>query len=685
MYEAFYGLSERPFSLTPDPKFLYLSEKHKEAFAHLLFGIKNHNGFVMVSGEIGTGKTMICRTLLKQLDEDTEVAFIFNPSLSPDELLCKINEDFGIDSQASTPKGLIDELNEYLLERGQQGKNCVLVIDEAQNLSPSVLEQIRLLSNLETETQKLLQIVLIGQPELAENLQLPELRQLNQRITARYHLKALSDEETLQYIAYRLRVAGGRRKIRFSRKAVKCVYRYSKGVPRMINSVCDRALLIGYTQEVKDISAKIVKRAVHEIHGEFRIKRKREARIRRFLPGQSVIVAAALIVLVGHFIVRPLVEHLSQTDAAPSRDEVSTSVPYEEYVYVEPVVPEPKVEPAVPVAQEQRRTLAEVLNSLDSDTTRNAAALAVLRLWNMALLSGYPEDDSLDSLGNFAQENGLSFESLDISLDQILAVDLPAFVKMAGDRNSLWTALVEKDGTDLRITSGIGQTASVTEKEFRERYLNQAVILWHDGRPGTALLKEGMKGREVRRVQEQLIALGRLDGDVSDVYNEATVSAITKLQEEMGIIVDGKTGKQTRMVFASWSPEILTPSLVKSEEDPVPVDEADTLRASEVVWVDFEDLFESDDSEPEEESDAKEATQSALPEIPDLAGEPMVKSVDLPPEESSEAVTEGDLLPQAALEPRDTDANKVVTAPSPAGVPLVPRSANEIDDLGDKT
>jgi general secretion pathway protein A len=185
MYKAFYGLREKPFNLTPDPRFLYLSEKHKEAFAHLLYGIRNRAGFVMVTGEIGTGKTTICRNLLNQLDEDTELAFIFNPMLSPLELLKKIVSEFGIAAQGTNALELTEELNEYLLEAAAKGKNCVLLIDEAQNLDPQVLEQIRLLSNLETETEKLLQIVLIGQPELGEKLALHELRQLNQRITWR--------------------------------------------------------------------------------------------------------------------------------------------------------------------------------------------------------------------------------------------------------------------------------------------------------------------------------------------------------------------------------------------------------------------------------------------------------------------------------------------------------------------
>ena len=283
MYESFYGLRERPFNLTPDPKFLYLSEKHKEAFAHLLYGIRNRSGFVMISGEIGTGKTTLCRNLLNQLDSNTEVAFIFNPFLSAIELMKKINQEFGIESEADTVLELTEELNVHLLHSSALGKDCVLVIDEAQNLSPQVLEQIRLLSNLETDSEKLLQIILIGQPELVEKLSLRELRQLNQRITARYHLKSLSADETLQYVAYRIHVAGGRKRINFTKSAVKQVYKLSGGVPRMINALCDRTLLIGYTKEQHVISAKLVKQAAKEIRGE-KITAPKEggARWRRF-------------------------------------------------------------------------------------------------------------------------------------------------------------------------------------------------------------------------------------------------------------------------------------------------------------------------------------------------------------------------------------------------------------------
>ena len=315
MYEAFYGLSEKPFNLTPDPRFLCLSEKHKEAFSHLLYGIMSRSGFIMISGEIGTGKTTICRYLLSKLDLDTEVAFVFNPTLSPEELLRTINQDFGSDTKAASIKGLIDELNVYLLDRYAQGKNCVLVIDEAQDLEPRVLEQIRLLSNLETETAKLLQIILIGQPELAEMLELPELRQLNQRITARYHLQPLNREETMQYIAYRLRVAGARNIVKFSKGALNEIYRFSKGTPRVINAVCDRALLIGFTQELREFETPIIRQAIHEIRGEWvENKRKRRAHRRALYP---VLAAAAAIALVaGSPLAASWIQHQKAADAA---------------------------------------------------------------------------------------------------------------------------------------------------------------------------------------------------------------------------------------------------------------------------------------------------------------------------------------------------------------------------------
>lgn len=346
MYEAFYGLGEKPFNLTPDPRFLYLSSKHKEAFAHLLYGIRNRSGFVMVSGEIGTGKTTICRSLLKQLDPDTEVAFIFNPKLSPIELLKTINADFGIASRADTIRGLIDELNSHLLDRAGKGKNCALIIDEAQNLGTETLEQIRLLSNLETETEKLLQIVLIGQPELAEKLALNELRQLNQRITARYHLGTLTRDETLHYIAFRLRVAGGQKKVRFTRSAVRVVHRISRGTPRVINALCDRALLIGYTREARTINPAVVRKAAREVHG-MPVRRKRRIRL---LPVSALATTAALAIAAALFVrgdfqlpFTPIPDASARVSEPPSAAEAPANSPV--ISATAPEIPQPNSDP----------------------------------------------------------------------------------------------------------------------------------------------------------------------------------------------------------------------------------------------------------------------------------------------------------------------------------------------------
>lgn len=266
MYTKYYGFNEKPFTLTPNPRFIYLSRNHKEAFAHLLYGINNHYGFIELIGEVGTGKTTVLRTLLSQLSEDNyRSALIFNPCLTGVELLRSINHEFGLNSQSRYANELLAELNRFLLSENERGITVVLVIDEAQNLSPEILEQLRLISNLETEDDKLIQIVLAGQPELSTLLDLPELRQLNQRIAVRYRLRSMSMDETRTYIRHRMVVAGETGGVSFSRSALKLTHLYTRGLPRLINNLCDRALLIGYGDEQRRISASVITRAIREI------------------------------------------------------------------------------------------------------------------------------------------------------------------------------------------------------------------------------------------------------------------------------------------------------------------------------------------------------------------------------------------------------------------------------------
>ena len=277
MYHEFFGFRERPFQLVPNPEYLFLGRCHEEALAHLKYAISNGEGFVELTGEVGTGKTTLCRYFLDSLGEDTEAAYIFNPNLNSVELLKAINDEFEIDSSPSTVKELIGILNQFLLEKKAERKNVILLIDEAQNLKRTVLEQIRLISNLETSTQKLIQIILVGQPELAAMLGSHELRQLSQRITLSCHLYPLTRTETRDYIFHRIRMASQSPKITLSDAAINKIYRYARGIPRLINMACDRTFLVAFVQNKRAITKSEVAFAIQEleqkhIRGKFRKK-----------------------------------------------------------------------------------------------------------------------------------------------------------------------------------------------------------------------------------------------------------------------------------------------------------------------------------------------------------------------------------------------------------------------------
>jgi general secretion pathway protein A len=268
MYLSFYNLIEKPFSLTPDPQFVYLSEHHRTAIESLLYGIYNRVGFMVVTGEIGTGKTTICRALLERLDRNVRTAVIFNSLISGRELLESILQDFGFTSRGKSRRELIDTLNTFLVQRLSQGEITVIIIDEAQNLSISVLEQIRMLSNLETEKEKMLQIILLGQSEFDHMLKYPRLKQLNQRIAIRLHLVPFTRSETESYIYQRLTLAGSRGSITFSKSALDKIYKSSKGIPRLINLFCDRALMGGFVEQTHYIDKQIIKKAKRSLAGD---------------------------------------------------------------------------------------------------------------------------------------------------------------------------------------------------------------------------------------------------------------------------------------------------------------------------------------------------------------------------------------------------------------------------------
>jgi len=316
MYQNYFGFREPPFTLTPNPEFLFLSRCHQEAYAHLLYAIETRAGFIELSGEVGTGKTTLTRTLLRQLSpEKYRTALIFNPTLSPLGLLQVINREFGLDASGSEIRELHQALSEFLLKENGEGRTVVLVIDEAQNLSRDALEEVRLISNLESEREKLIQIVLVGQPELRALLARADLRQLSQRITVRYHLKRIDDGDIHAYIRHRIRIAAeGREPVTFSKAAVKGICRYSKGLPRLINSVCDRSLLLAYTKDAREISGDMIDAATMDLT---KVEKKpwSGALILSGVLTVAVLVSAVLLYLKFHAPAQPPVREIS---AAPA-------------------------------------------------------------------------------------------------------------------------------------------------------------------------------------------------------------------------------------------------------------------------------------------------------------------------------------------------------------------------------
>ena len=267
MYLEYLGLREKPFAITADPSFLYLSKKHREALAHMVYGIRERKGFIEITGDVGTGKTTICKALLRQLDHSTKTALVLQSGLSELQLLFAVVKDFGLNPMRTNRLDLFNQLNQFLLDEAAMGNNIVLIIDEAQNLSLRVLEQIRMLSNLETDKEKLIQIILVGQPQLREKLLRPSLEQLRQRIGVRYHIGPLDAEEVSTYIYHRLRVAGSDGTLQWMPEAVEEVYRCSKGTPRLINLICDRTLLACYVYRSKRVDRELVRRSYQELQG----------------------------------------------------------------------------------------------------------------------------------------------------------------------------------------------------------------------------------------------------------------------------------------------------------------------------------------------------------------------------------------------------------------------------------
>ncbi|MDY6947368.1 MAG: AAA family ATPase, partial [Pseudomonadota bacterium] len=421
MYTSFFGLGEKPFAITPDPRYLFMSERHAEALAHLLYGITEAGGFIQLTGEVGTGKTTIVRSLLERMPGHADVAVILNPQLTPVEFVLTICEELGIfmrDEDATSIKDLVDLLNRRLLDSHAKGRRIVVIVDEAQNLMPATLEQVRLLTNLETASQKLLQIILIGQPELREVLDRVELRQLAQRITGRYHLAPLSRSETASYVNHRLKVAGANGEI-FSSTALREVHRLTGGIPRIINVICDRALLGAFTQEQHRIGPGMIREAASEVYG------------RSFNPPwmKLLVGSAAGVAVLGLALgVWQLTRGVDESETAVAATPVVESAP----VQVAQVTSPPPVADLPPRAGD----VADVLAQKAGMTNTESAFTQLLSLWGAKFTprAGRPCDQAL--------KQGLECVYQQGSWGQLRTLNRPAILTLIDDEGNAHQVVV---------------------------------------------------------------------------------------------------------------------------------------------------------------------------------------------------------------------------------------------------
>lgn len=550
MYNQYFGLTDKPFSIAPDPRYLFMSEQHREALAHLMYGVGEGGGFVLLTGEVGTGKTTVCRCLLEQLPETTRLAFILNPKLSATELLSSVCDELGIEhSDAPTLKELNDNLNKYLLQAHAEGEQTVLMIDEAQNLEADVLEQIRLLTNLETNQQKLLQIILIGQPELKDLLAKHELRQLAQRITARFHLRTLTAEECTSYIAHRLSVSGYTEHL-FEDKAIAELYRRTGGVPRLINVLCDRAMLGAYAKNKKRVDVSMLKQAAMEIMGGD--ERPVQADVIRpdKTPGGlwkwSTVVLVLVVIAGGIFGWQQNQQWQSQITQLQSRmAEDSTRL---DNLSAENNVLNEQIATLEVEKQEWNRQVLSFLPSEIKPTDYRVALQALARRWEIDYQPA-ADGDFCAYIRQF--EKQCETEQLDwVGLNQL---DRPAVLHLNGSKGeTVYGTLTQIDEQQVMLNFD-GTTMRLAKHQITPVWNGTITYLWRTP-PGYAEpLRLEMSGAAVQWLKTSLAKLQDIDLIVPPdaPYDVDLQYEVIKFQEKYGLDADAVAGPATLITLNS--------------------------------------------------------------------------------------------------------------------------------------
>lgn len=578
MYTEFFGLNEKPFSITPDPRYLYLSRRHADALAHLIYGISESGGFIQLTGEVGTGKTTLIRSVLEQLPDKAEIALILNPPLSSGEFLENICEELRVSTEpGSTPRELIGALNAHLLKAHAEGRRVVLIVDEAQTLGSELLEQVRLLTNLETPKQKLLQIILIGQPELRDILKRPEMRQLAQRVTGRYHLEPLSGVETAQYVRHRLRVAGCQAAI-FSEGALRALYRRSKGIPRLVNVIADRALLAAYTRDRTRVDAALVRRAAAEVFGQrafpFSLPRASFS-----LPWAAAAAAAAGVglaaVIVGALMLfgpaapshapgaqAPAPSAVERTAVGTPAGPISRGVISETRIgagTARAVLPGNGSALEEPEAGEESDSsgIPELLADPAARTDIDSAFSELFALWEASY------DASRGEPCSQAAEQGLRclFRPQG-SIGALRHLNRPAILTLVDPEGGTHEVVITKLGYDEAALIAGEAKVRVRLSELTHYWYGDHLFLWQPPAM-SATVSPGMQNETVAWVRE---SLARLRGDEpqgphSPYYDARLEAEVRSYQRERMLTVDGIVGEMTQLALTSDLGEPASPTL----------------------------------------------------------------------------------------------------------------------------
>ncbi|UCF93782.1 MAG: AAA family ATPase [Desulfobacterales bacterium] len=594
MYNKFFGFREKPFKLVPNPVYLFLSKSHEEALAYLNYAISQGDGFVEITGEVGTGKTTLCRAFLQSLDSDAEAAYIFNPKLESKQLIQAINDELGIKTHADNTKDLIDVLNAFLIRKKSEGKKVLVLIDEAQNLPQSVLEQLRLLSNLETTQDKLLQIILVGQPELADILDSHELRQLGQRITLRYHLLPLNYDETKAYIRYRLNIAAQKQAVKFDRAAFKHIYRYSKGIPRLINIVCDRALLTAYGLNQCRITGGIARASIRELTSRGVVRSHGLISRKKVLAALSLGVLCLLAVVIWqpairgqtgiwgvltHFktpkstepetvngqkpkIVNKSVAALPIQDP-PIIDAPAAAIPLQN----PPQDPDPAVGVLESIRELNQELGARLLN-LDRFSSRQAALAHAVDLWDANLETPLLPDEIGDDQDFFrlaVRPLGLLIHRLEFAdLDLLASVNLPAILELYAPNRQMpvYLTLNAIDGDRIRL-GGVGgnQSIEISGSELDYYWSGVAYILWKNFRAIWGTIPGQSDYDSILTLKLLLQEIGFPDLELTADYDFKSQQAVKRIQAKYNIPIDGVVGPLTKIILYRENAQFKLPRL----------------------------------------------------------------------------------------------------------------------------